>query len=107
MTNQAAGPGNTDSTTSLQAGDVFYFMRVLLFIALLSMGYALSQPQPAARKEQDLLLSTSAEPSLPEQQWPPLLPWQRKASEKAIERYAGSQEKKWQRWNEAMFERST
>jgi hypothetical protein len=99
VTNQAVGPGNT--------GDIFYFMRVLLFIALLSMGYALSRPTPVARKEQDLLLSASLDPSLPEQQWPRLLPWQRQASEKAIERYAGSQEKKWRRWNEAMFERST
>ena len=98
MTNQAIGPGNTS--------DIFYFMRVLLFILLLSMGYALSRPTPAARKKQDLLLSASAEPGLPEQESPTLLPWQRKASERAIERYAGSQEKKWQRWNEAMFERS-
>jgi hypothetical protein len=34
-----------------------------------------------------------------------LLSWQREASQKAVERYAGSQDKKWRRWNEAMFER--
>ena len=97
MTYQAVGPGNT--------GDIFYFMRVLLFIALLSMGYALSQPRPAASKEQARLLPDTV--GSQEQQWTGLPPWQRKASEKAIEKYAGSQEKKWQRWNEAMFERST
>ena len=97
MTNQAVGPGNT--------GDMFYFMRVLLFIALLSMGYALSRPTPVARKEEVSLLPDTI--GSQEQQWPRLLPWQRKASEKAIEKYAGSQEKKWWRWNEAMFERST
>jgi hypothetical protein len=97
VTNQEVGPGNT--------GDMFYFMRVLLFITLLSMGYALSRPTPVARKEQvSLLLDTIGSQ---EQQWPRLPPWQREASERAIERYAGSQEKKWRRWNEAMFERST
>jgi hypothetical protein len=96
VSNQAVGPGNT--------GDIFYFMRVLLFILLLSMGYALSRPRPVGEKEQATLLPDTE--TLPQyQQWPRLLPWQRKASEKAIERYAGSQEKKWRRWNEAMFER--
>ena len=33
-----------------------------------------------------------------------MLPWQREASAKAIKRYAEAQEKKWRRWNEAMFE---
>jgi hypothetical protein len=27
-------------------------------------------------------------------------------SEKAVKQYTAAQEKKWQRWNEAMFERS-
>jgi len=98
VTYQAVGPGNT--------GDIFYFMRVLLFIALLSMGYALSQPRPAAsNKEQTRLLPDTTRSQEP--QWTGLPPWQKNASDKAIERYAGSQEKKWRRWNEAMFERST
>ena len=92
MMNQAVGPGST--------GDTLYFMRVLLFIALLSMGYALSRPSDASNKEQDLL----SPDTIPE--WPNLLSWQRKASEKAVQKYAESQEKKWRRWNEAMFERS-
>jgi len=33
-----------------------------------------------------------------------LAPWQKEWAEKAVRRYAESQEKKWRRWNEAMFE---
>jgi hypothetical protein len=32
---------------------------------------------------------------------------QRKWSEKAVKRYSEAQEKKWRRWNEAMFERQS
>ena len=98
MINQTVRPAN--------AGDILYFMRVLLFIAFLSMGYQLSQPRSAANKEPDMLLPDTTEPSQ-EQEWADLPPWQRRASEKAIERYAESQEKKWRRWNDAMFERSS
>jgi hypothetical protein len=87
------------------AGDILYFMRVLMFIAFLSMGYALSQPQTASEKKEALLLHDTSGPSQ-NKEWAGLMPWQKKASEKAIERYAGSQEKKWRRWNEAMFEGS-
>jgi len=97
--NQAVGPGNT--------GDILYFMRVLLFITFLCMGYELSRPPTASDKEKDLLLSDTIEPGSQGQKWSGLPPWQRKASEKAVERYAGSQEKKWRRWNESMFERSS
>jgi hypothetical protein len=95
--NQIAGPENTS--------DVFYFTRVLLFIVLISMGYELSRPQTANKKEQDILLTNTV--SLDQDpKWPSLLPWQKNASEKAVERYSETQEKKWRRWNEAMFERS-
>ena len=93
MTNQVVLSGNT--------GDILYFMRVLLFTAFLLMGYELSRPNPSSsEKEQAPLLpdTTQERPSLP--------PWQRKASERAVVKYAASQEKKWRRWNEAMFERS-
>jgi len=95
--NQITGPASTS--------DVFYFMRVLFFIALLSMGYELSRPLTDNKKEQDFLLTDTTGQGQ-NTEWPGLLPWQRRASEKAIEKYAGSQEKKWQRWSEAMFERS-
>ena len=97
MINQVTGPASTS--------DVFYSMRVLLLITLLSMSYELSRPQAASDKEQHRYSHLSdGMDQTPE--WDSLLPWQRKASEKAIERYTKAQEKKWQRWNEAMFERS-
>jgi len=99
LMNQSVGPGNP--------GDILYFMRVLLFIAFWSMGYELSRPTSAGNKEPDLLLPDTAEPGSQEEEWSHLPPWQRKASEKAVERYTEAQEKKWRRWNEAMFERSS
>jgi len=96
--NQTVGPGNP--------GDILYFMRVLLFITLLCMGYSLNRPTPAKGKEQDLLLADTTEPGSQDQKWSDLPPWQRKASAKAIQSYAEAQDKKWRRWNDAMFERS-
>jgi len=89
---QLVGQGNPD--------DIFHLTRVMLFITLLCTGYVLSQPDPDTRKDEKLLLPDTT----PE--WPGILPWQRRASAKAIARYAESQERKWRRWNEAMFERS-
>ena len=82
-------------------------MRVTMFIAFLCMGYTLSQPIPAGNKERELLLPATAGGGSPDQEWAGLPPWQRKASEKAIEKYAATQEKKWRRWNDAMFEKSS
>jgi hypothetical protein len=96
---QPNGPGNS--------GDILYFMRVMLFIGFLSMGYKLSQPRPAAGKKQDMLSPDTVGAVLQEQEWAGIPPWQRQASAKAVARYAGSQEKKWRRWNEAIFERSS
>jgi len=91
---------------SAYTGDIPYFIRVLLFIAFLSMGYELSRPMSANKTERGKLLSdTPTGPDSLEKEWPDLPPWQRKASEKAIERYAAVQDKKWRHWNEAMFER--
>ena len=97
--NQAVGLGNT--------GDILYFMRVTLFIGLLCMGYSLSRPTPADKTKNDLLLPATTGAGSPEREWSGLPPWQRKASDKAIERYAAAQEKKWRNWNDAMFERSS
>ena len=88
----------------MDVGDTFYFMRVLLFVALLSTAYALGRPRPAGDKT--VLLPDTA-PISPEDEWASLPSWQRKASEKAVARYAGAQQKKWRRWNEAMFERAS
>ncbi len=62
--------------------------------------------RPASQAEQYLLLADTTEPSQ-EEECPNLPPWQRKASEKAVERYAEAQERKWCRWNDAMFKRSS
>ena len=64
------------------------------------MGYAFSRPYSSDSKDEDILFLDNMVPDFPE-----ILPWQRKASEKAVEKYAAAQDKKWQRWNEAMFER--
>jgi len=95
--NQTVGPANT--------GDILYFGRVTLFITLLCLGYSLSRPIPASKTKGDLLLPATISSS--NQEWAGLPPWQRKASEKAIEQYAATQDKKWRRWNKAMFERSS
>ena len=97
--NQVVGPA--------YMGDIPYFIRVLLFVAFLSMGYELSRAGLTSNKEQDLLLADTTGSGSQEQEWPALPPWQRKASEKAIEQYAAVQDKKWRHWNEAMFERSS
>ena len=101
---QPIGPATTDPASLPQAGDILYPVRVTLFVALLCLGYSLSRPNPAAGKEPYLLLGDATGRDSPEE-WAGLPPWQRKASEKAIQRYAATQEKKWHRWNEAMFER--
>ena len=98
---------NSQLTGSGSSGDILYFMRVLLFIGFLSMGYKLSQPRPAGGKKQDVLSPDTAGAVSQGQEWAGIPPWQRQASEKAVARYAEAQEKKWQRWNEAMFERSS
>ena len=96
--NAPAIPANT--------GDILYPVRVMIFITLLCIGYELSRPVPAKKMEPELLLAaTAGESRSGEYNWGSLPSWQKKASEKAIETYAATQEKKWQRWNKAMFEK--
>jgi len=96
--NQSTGPANP--------GDTLYSMRVTMFITLLCLGYSLSRPTPAGNKERELFLLETTGADSEDKEWAGLPSWQRKASGKAIERYAATQDKKWRRWNEAMFERS-
>ncbi len=79
--------------------DILYPLRVAWFIGLLLMGYMLSKPNPEG--ENNLLMDTGSIDSTDP------MPWQKTASRKAVERYAAAQDKKWQRWNEAMFERKS
>lgn len=80
------------------------WMGMLLLAALLRMGYELSRPIPDSCKDAALLPAFNTGENSPEEEWPNLLPWQRKASEKAVENYTAVQEKKWRHWSEAMFE---
>jgi hypothetical protein len=98
---------NSQLTMLGNSGDILYFMRVMLFIGFLSMGYKLSQPRPAAGKKQDVLSPDTAGAVSQGQEWAGIPPWQRQVSEKAVARYAEAQENKWRRWNEVMFERSS
>ena len=87
--------------------DILYYTRVMLFVMLLCLGYSLRRSTTVTSKEKYFLLSSTTESGLLDKKWPDLPSWQRKASEKAIDKYAATQEKKWRRWNEAMFERSS
>jgi hypothetical protein len=87
------------------AEDPIYFMRVYLFVMMLSMAYALSQPIPSGNAEKNSLLPDTVRNPSANQGWKDLPSWQRETSVKAVEKYAATQEKKWRRWNEAMFER--
>jgi len=95
--NQPAMPATT--------GDILYPTRVMLFITLLCMGYELSRPIPAGKSAEDTLLPATIGKDPENKGWSDLPSWQREASAKAVEKYAATQEKKWRRWNEAMFER--
>jgi len=74
----------------------------MMFVLLLGMTYSLTRPGHAPTESDNQLLASTA----PVDGWGSLPPWQKRASQKAIERYSAAQEKKWRRWNEAMFERS-
>lgn len=76
---------------------------LVLFMLLMSARLASASPKSRAGRQTpsdniELATQTSPEP-------PPLTPEQRRWAEKAVKRYAEAQEKKWRRWNEAMFER--
>ena len=71
----------------------------LVFLALWRMSYETANVNsPGVPPTSYLVQKDPAETTVTpqEQQW----------ANKAISRYAAAQEKKWQRWNEAMFERS-
>lgn len=93
-------------SVTANTADILYSTRALLFVMLLCLGYSLSRPTPVANQESYFLMASTTGSGLLDKKWPDLPAWQKAASRKAIEKYAGSQEKKWRRWNEVMFERS-
>ena len=91
-----------NSTFPMTSIDVMYPARVMMFVLLLGMTYSLTKPSHASTELDKQLLTSVANV----EGWGGLPPWQKRASQKAIEKYSSAQEKKWRRWNEAMFERS-
>ena len=79
------------------------FMARLLLLFSLLLSARLDATGPKRQREYHL---TETTPGTSE---PPvsfiLTDEQRRWAEKAVKRYAAAQEKKWQHWNEAMFER--
>ena len=69
----------------------------LLFLALWRMSYETANIGIAPPPEKSFLIQSSSPPE-------EISPMQKEWAEKAVKRYADAQEKKWQRWNEAMFE---
>ena len=69
----------------------------LLFLALWRMSYEMANIQSAPPPEKSFLIQSSS-PS------EDIRPMEKEWAEKAVKRYADAQDKKWQRWNEAMFE---
>ena len=87
--------------------DPLYFMRATLFVMLLCMGYSLSRPINSAKAEENILFPSTTGNDLEGEEKTGLPLWQKTVSEKAVEKYAAAQGKKWRRWNEVMFERSS
>jgi hypothetical protein len=73
---------------------------LLLMASLLRVSYELNRQETPAYSSSQLLAQVIAKGS----NGPGLTPQQREWAEKAVKRYAEAQEKKWRRWNEAMFE---
>jgi len=71
------------------------YFAFMIMAVLLRLSYELSRQGPSVPK-------TSANPDDK-----PLTSQQKEWAEKAVRRYAESQEKKWRRWNKAMFEPET
>jgi len=69
----------------------------LIFLALWRMSYETANIQSAPPPEKSFLIQ-SRSPS------EDIRPMEKEWAEKAVKRYADAQDKKWQRWNEAMFE---
>ncbi|BAQ34110.1 hypothetical protein [Dehalococcoides sp. UCH007] len=71
----------------------------LVFLALWRMSYETANGNKLANSEKSFLIEKTS-------LWEAGNPREKEWTEKAIKKYADAQEKKWQHWNEAMFERS-
>ena len=81
----------------------FQSMLVLMVMAaLLRASYDMSRPKPNPSVEVSAFAETHQISETPKQA--ALTPQQTEWAEKAVKRYAEVQEKKWRKWNDAMFE---
>jgi hypothetical protein len=71
----------------------------LVFLALWRMSYETANVNRHSTTEESFLIESNP----PEEAHNPR---EKEWGEKAVKKYADAQAKKWQRWNEAMFERS-
>ncbi len=76
---------------------IFAPVQWLLFLALWRMSYEAANIPASPPPVTSFLIERSS----PSEE---ISPMQKEWAEKAVKRYADSQEKKWRRWNEAMFE---
>jgi hypothetical protein len=75
-------------------------LMLMVMAALLRASYEMSQPKPNPSEEVSALAETRPISETPK----PVTSQQREWAEKAVKRYAEAQGKKWQHWNDAMFE---
>jgi len=73
---------------------------LLVMASLLRVSYELNRQETPVSRPVRLLPQAIADG----RKEPELTPQQREWAERAVQRYAEAQEKKWRRWNEAMFE---
>ncbi len=71
----------------------------LVFLTLWRMSYETANVGKRSAAEKSFLIETSPPEEVRN-------PREKEWTEKAVKKYADAQGKKWQRWNEAMFERS-
>ena len=77
-------------------------LMLMVMAALLRASYEMSAPKPSPLGEVSAFAETHVinETKKPDT----ITPQQREWADKAVKQYAETQEKKWSRWNEAMFE---
>jgi hypothetical protein len=73
------------------------YLALLMMATLLRLDYELNQPQEIYTDRFALPQPGNQSLAVRQKEW----------SEKAVKKYTEAQEKKWHRWNEAMFERES
>ena len=77
-------------------------LMLMVMSALLRASYEMSRPKRNPSEEVSVFAETHPISETPKPDT--ITPQQKEWAEKAATRYAQAQEKKWHRWNEAMFE---